>query len=295
MTDSNNGCWYCGRGFSCAEIQWITNLIEAKPELTRHALSKVVCREFKWFRPDGGLKDMSCRVAMLKMHREGLITLPPPRYEYSKGNIRPEITSRSNPEAQICVPAGSLGELRYCIVRSSKDSVLWNELIERYHYLGYTPLAGAQLRYLVYSEEDALLAALGFGAAAWKVAPRDRFIEWSCEQRIKSLHMVVNNARFLILPWINSKNLASRILSGVARSIQEHWKEKYSYEPVLLETFVETGRFQGTCYRAANWIYVGQTQGRGKLDRKHTNSKPVKDIYLYPLDKQFRHLVCSNS
>ncbi len=295
MTNSNNGCWYCGRGFSCAEILWIKNLIGTKPKLTRHALSKAVCREFKWYRFDGGLKDMSCRVAMLKMHREGLITLPPPRYEYSKGNVCPEITSRSNPGAQISVPAGSLGELRFHIVGCSKDSSLWNELIERYHYLGYTPLPGAQLRYLVYSEKDTLLAALGFGAAAWKVAPRDRFIGWSFEQRINNLHMVVNNARFLILPWITSRNLASRILSGVARRIQEHWKEKYGYEPVLLETFVETGRFQGTCYRAANWIYAGQTQGRGKLDRKHTNSKPVKDIYLYPLDKQFRHLVCSNS
>ena len=295
MTNSNNGYCYCGRDFSCTEILWIKNLIETKPELTRRAISTAVCREFKWLRPDGGLKDMSCRVAMLKMHRDGLITLPPPQYNYRRGNVRPKITSRSNPETQISFPAGSLGELRFHIVECSEDSSLWNELIERYHYLGYTPLPGAQLRYLVYSEEDALLAALGFGAAAWKVAPRDRFIGWTPEQRIKNLHMVVNNARFLILPWVTSRNLASRILSGVARCIQKHWEEKYNYDPVLLETFVETGRFHGTCYRAANWIYVGQTQGRGKLDSKHTNSKPVKDIFIYPLDKQFRCLICSNS
>lgn len=294
-TNSNNGYCYCGRDFSCSEILWIKNLIETKPELTRRAISTAVCREFKWLRPDGGLKDMSCRVAMLKMHRDGLITLPPPKYKYRKRNVCPEITSRSNPEAQISVPAGSLGELRFHIVGCSEDSSLWNELIERYHYLGYTPLPGAQLRYLVYSKEDILLAALGFGAAAWKVAPRDRFIGWTPEQRINNLHMVLNNARFLILPWVTSRNLASRILSGVARCIQKHWKDRYNYEPVLLETFVETGRFHGTCYRAANWIYVGQTQGRGKLDRKHNNSKPVKDIFIYPLDKQFRCLICSNS
>ena len=295
MTNSNNGYCYCGRDFSYSEILWIRNLIETKPELTRRAISKAVCREFKWFRADGGLKDMSCRVAMLKMHRDGLITLPPPKYQYSKRNTPLKITFRSNPGARICVPARSLGELKFHIVGGSEDSSLWKELIERYHYLGYTPLPGAQLRYLVYSEEGSLLAALGFGAAAWKVAPRDRFIGWTPEQRINNLHLVVNNARFLILPWITSRNLASRILSGVARCIQKHWEEKYSYKPVLLETFVETGRFSGTCYRAANWIYVGQTQGRGKLDRKHTNSKPVKDIFLYPLDKQFRLLVCTNS
>ena len=145
-------------------------------------------------------------------------------------------------------------EVVFYIIGSSKDSSLWNELIERYRYLGYTPLPGAQFRYLVYSKEDILLAELGFGAAAWKVAPRDRFIGWTPEQQINNLHMVVNNARFLILPWVTSKNLASKILSGVARCIQKHWEEKYSYEPVLLETFVETGRFHGTCYRAVNWI-----------------------------------------
>lgn len=294
-TNSNNGYCYCGRDFSYSEIRWIKNLIETKPELTRRAISRVVCREFRWLRADGGLKDMSCRVALLKMHRDGLITLPPPKYQYRKKNTPLNITFRSNPGAQICVPARSLGELQFHIVGGSEDSSLWNELIERYHYLGYTPLAGAQLRYLVYSEEDTLVAALGFGAAAWKAAPRDRFIGWTPEQRINKLHLVVNNARFLILPWITSRNLASRILSGVARCIQKHWEEKYRYKPVLLETFVETDRFHGTCYRAANWIYVGQTQGRGKLDRKHTNSKPVKDIFLYPLDKQFRLLVCTNS
>jgi len=294
LTKSNNGNCYCGRDFSCSEILWIKNLIETNPELTRRAISTAVCREFEWVRPDGGLKDMSCRVAMLKMHRDGLISLPPPKYTYRKRNVCLEITSRSNPEAQICVPAGSLGELRFHRVGCPEDSSLWNELIERYHYLGYTPLPGAQLRYLVYSEEDILVAALGFGAAAWKVAPRDRFIGWTPEQRMNNLHLVVNNARFLILPWVTSRNLASRILSGVARCIQKHWAEKYNYEPVLLETFVETARFHGTCYRAANWIYVGQTKGRGKLDRKHTNSKPVKDIFIYPLDKQFRCSICSN-
>jgi hypothetical protein len=172
--------------------------------------------------------------------------------------------------------------------------LLWNELIERHHYLRYKPLPGAQLRYLVFSDSH-LLAALGFGASAWKVAPRDRWIGWSAEERSHNLHLVVNNARYLILPWIRSPNLASRILAGVARQLPGDWESRYHYQPVLLETFVERERFQGTCYRAANWIHVGHTQGRGKLDRWTQRLLPVKEIFLYPLRRDFRRRLCSHS
>jgi hypothetical protein len=172
--------------------------------------------------------------------------------------------------------------------------LLWNELIERHHYLRYKPLPGAQLRYLVFSGSH-LLAALGFGASAWKVAPRDRWIGWSAEERRHNLHLVVNNARYLILPWIRSPNLASRILAGVARQLPRDWESRYHYSPVLLETFVERERFQGTCYRAANWMHVGHTQGRGKLDRQGQRLLPVKEIFLYPLRRDFRRRLCSLS
>jgi hypothetical protein len=164
---------------------------------------------------------------------------------------------------------------------------LWNELIERYHYLKYRPLPGAQLRYVVFHDAS-LLAVLGFSAAAWKVAPRDRFIGWNHEQRQRSLHRIVNNARFLILPWVKVRNLASRILAAAARRLPDDWRRRYGYEPVLLETFVDRARFRGTCYLAANWIHAGQTQGRGKLDRQHRGLSTVKHIYLYPLRKDFR-------
>jgi hypothetical protein len=167
------------------------------------------------------------------------------------------------------------------------DSALWNEYIDRYHYLGYTPLPGAQLRYFVKSGTQ-ILALLGFGAAAWKTAPRDSYIDWDAGTRKRNLHLIVNNARFLILPWVRSRNLASKILSMVSRRIVADWQQKYNYEPVLLETFVEKARFQGTCYKAANWIYVGDTQGRGKLDVHNEYKLPVKGIYLYPLRKDFR-------
>jgi hypothetical protein len=169
---------------------------------------------------------------------------------------------------------------------------LYNELVERYHYLGYKPLTGAQMRYLVFGG-DRLLAVLGLGAAAWKVAPRERFIGWDPDQRARNLHLVVNNSRFLILPWITSRNLASRILSGIARRLPQDWRQRYGYSPVLLETFVQQDRFQGTCYRASNWIHVGLTQGRGKLDRKFQRPLPVKHIFLYPLQRNFRLQLCS--
>jgi len=279
---------YCGRLFTSKEIDRIRQLITSDRKLNRVQLSRVVCDEFNWLRPDGRSKEMSCRVAMLRMERDGLITLPPPQKGNGNGKNRPRLTSVSDPKEAISLPAGALGKLLFRPVNTPDDSKLWNELIERHHYLGYKPLPGAQIRYLVFGNSHLLLAALGFGAAAWTVAPRDRFIGWTAQQRKHNLHLVVNNARFLILPWVTSHNLASRILAGIARQLPQDWQERYSYKPVLLETFVEQKRFRGTCYRAANWTHVGQTQGRGKLDRQNRYSLPVKDIFLYPLNKHFR-------
>ena len=285
---------YCGRLFTADEIQRIRSLTTAEPQRNRAQLSREVCDILGWFRPDGRRKDMSCRVAMLRMQRDGLIALPPPQQTNGNGRHRPRFTSASDPEDPISLPAGRLGDLTFLIVAGRESSSLWNEVIERYHYLGYKPLPGAQLRYFVLSGSR-LLAALGFGASAWKVAPRDRFIEWDSEARIQNLHLVVNNARFLILPWVTSRNLASRILSRVAKRLPLDWEKRYGYEPALLETFVDQDRFRGTCYRAANWVHVGDTQGRGKLDRQHRHSLPVKVVFLYPLRRDFRRRLCSPS
>ena len=167
-------------------------------------------------------------------------------------------------------------------VLTRSQSQLWNELIARYHYLGYTPLPGAQYRYLIGYRHD-VLGAIGFGAAAWKMAPRDQWLGWNPATRETNLRFIANNNRFLILPWVKVKNLASKILAMVARRISDDWQQRYGHPLLLLETLVETERFRGSCYRAANWIYVGQTKGRGKLDRRHEHRLPVKDIYLYPL------------
>ena len=164
--------------------------------------------------------------------------------------------------------------------------------MDRYHYLGYTPLPGAQMRYLVTSQRR-VLAVVGFGASAWKAAPRDRFIGWSVAQREARLQLVVNNARFLILPWVQVRNLASTVLARSSRRLPDDWQARYGYRPLLLETFVQSDRFAGTSYRAANWTHVGQTQGRGKLDVHRTHALPRKDIWLYPLRRDFRRRLCA--
>lgn len=226
---------------------------------------------------------MSCRVAFLRMHRDGHISLPAPQKpQYKPGTKR---TLLAEPQPEISKKAGEY-VLELELVGKA-DSALWNEYIDRYHYLGYSPLPGAQLRYFVKSGGQAL-ALLGFGAAAWKTAPRDDYIGWDAETRKQNLHLIVNNARFLILPWVRSKNLGSKILSMVSRRIVSDWLKRYNYSPVLLETFVEKERFLGTCYKAANWIYAGDTQGRGKLDVHNEHKLPVKGIWLYPLKKDFR-------
>lgn len=276
---------YCGRDFSEAELTLIRTLISEDTRRNRAVLSRLTCQALNWLKPDGEVKEMSCRVAMLRMQEDGLIQLPSPR------NLRPQtnilIRVETAPQEPIHLPVHELPRLQLRQVGDRADSRLWNEYIHRYHYLGHKALPGAQLRYWVYAG-NRLVALLGFGAAAWQCAPRDKFIGWTHEQRQKNLHLVVNNARFLILPWVCSENLASKILGLAARQLAGDWQLRYGYRPLLLETFVEKDRFTGACYRAANWHQVGKTQGRGKLGPAGKQSVPIKDIWLYPLGKYFK-------
>ncbi len=277
---------YCGRNFTAAEIEIISSIIATPDHPMRTEISRRVCREIGWYRPNGQLKDMSCRVALLRMQRDGLIRLPPPRNGNGNGNTCIKLGPRSAPGSEL---SGRVDNYRFDIeiVESCQQSQLWNEYIARYHYLGYTPLPGAQIRYLVRTDHK-ILAVLGFGAAAWKMAPRDHWVGWTATQRQCRLPFIANNSRFLILPWVRVKNLASAVLGAVARRIADDWKMRYHHPVYMLETLVETERFAGTCYRAANWLHLGRTQGRGKLDRTHRQALPVKDIYVYPLTKNFR-------
>lgn len=290
MNVSSSQKRYSGRFFSAQEIEQIRELIRAEPRPNRQQLSYQVCERFDWRKDDGSLKDMSCRVALLRMDREGLIELPPPRHRVNPVRSFSRRTARAEPAERLEVPVKSLTDLRLEVVGRG-DSALWNEYIDRYHYLGYKPLPGAQLRYFAYAGQRPV-ALLGFGAAAWQTAPRDEWIGWSHIERQRNLKAVVNNARFLILPWVRVQSLGSKLLSMAARRLADDWAARYRYRPVLLETFVEAGRFAGTCYRAANWSCVGQTQGRGKLGDHRLGQVPIKTVWVYPLSKGFRGQLC---
>lgn len=281
---------YCARHFSAEDIQTIQALIANSPGLQRTALSRTICQGLNWTKPNGELKDMTCRVALLRMQAHGLIELPPSRSPPPQRHPRFLPAPTTDVEPALIAPVHALPALRLQPLSAGPASRLWNEHIARYHYLGYTPLAGSQMRYNVFAGEQ-LLALISFGASAWKLAPREHFIGWNQAQRERNLPLIVNNARFLILPWVHSKGLASKILSLAARQLPTDWFARYRLRPVLLETFVETPRHRGTCYKAANWIHVGQTVGRGKKSTVHQQIIPIKDIWLYPLRMDFRSIL----
>lgn len=279
---------YSGRDFSPAELEWLKDQIASDKTLNRTVLSKRFCEQFHWKKTNGSVKDVSCRVALLRMERDGLLILPALKTRGRPANFPVQRTLFGEPQPERSFKAGTVTlTLEVIDHRSSK---LWNEFIDRYHYLGHQTLPGAQLRYFVLADGE-IIACLGFGASAWKVGPRDSYIGWSVEQREQNLNLVINNARFLILPWIKSYNLGSRILSLVHRSIGSDWERLYSFRPVLLETFVEKQRFSGTVYKAANWNCVGETTGRGKKNRTHRQEKPIKSVWLFPLVKNFRQVL----
>ena len=283
---------YYGRDFTTEEMALLRELIAGPPALNRHALSKEFCRRIGWYKPDGGLKDMMARVTMLAMHRDGRIALPPPKR--SRPQARP-IVFGPDTEAPLVPAPATLDEVRplgmRVVVRGTREGRLWNEFVARYHYLGYKTLVGAQMRYAVHDRDGRPLAMLGFSTAAWKLAPRDDFIGWTPQLREKNLPLVVDNPRFLILPWIRIPNLGSHLLAIIRRRLPEDWTERYGATPVLVETFVETPRYTGAVYRASGWIHVGTTQGRGRYDRDRRFDKPRKDVWLRPLRSNWKQVL----
>ncbi len=243
---------------------------------------------------------MGCKAAMLAFHRQGLIQLPPPRRKAPDlSNPKPPPRSlEGEPKAPITLPVRKLLPLTLEPVVHKSASRLWNEFMDRSHYLDYSIQKGAQQRYFIQSSHGCV-AAISFASPAWKSRDRDNWIGWDQEIRSRNLHYIVNNTRFLILPWVQSRNLASKILSLCARKVPGDWEARYGYRPVLLETFVEQQRFQGTCYKAANWLRIGETTGRGKWEQKGENKVraplSVKDIYVYPLRTDFRAILTETS
>lgn len=280
-----------GRVFSEEDLEDISRLITENPGATRAALSRIVCRALKWSHDDGRIKETRCRVAMLRMHERGLITLPEARRNpQKKTGYTP--TPETDPRPNISAKVKDLLPIEIVIVDSKTRNLSnkWNTYMDRYHYLGFRATSGHQIRYLI-SSQGQDLALFNFSSPAWKVQSRDQLIGWSPEVREKNLKYVINNSRFLILPWVKSKNLASWILGAIKRRVQKDWKIRYGYCPVLMETFVDTERFKGTCYKAANWEVVGKTQGRGKYDRYSKRELSVKELFVTPLQDDWKNIL----
>ncbi len=283
-------CRYYGRDFTAGEMALLRALIAGPPPLNRHMLSKEFCRRIGWFKPDGGLKDMMARVAMLAMHRDGLIALPAPQ---GRQNRPGPIVFGPDTEAPLFPAPTTLDKVRPLdlrpVVRGTRESKLWNEFVARYHYLGYKTLVGAQMRYAVHDRDGWPLAMLGFSTAAWKLAPRDNFIGWTRQTREKNLPLVVDNPRFLILPWIRVDNLGSHILAIMRRRLPGDWTRRYNTTPVLIETFVETPRYTGAMYKAANWMHLGRTRGFARANGRYTEPHGVpKELYARALSRDAR-------
>ena len=277
-----------GRDLLIEDLEVIRE-VAGQPGQTRRSISVAVCERLGWLQPNGRLWDMACRYLLLRLQEKGLLILPPPRMRAGKRRSL-ALTKAAEPQGAVDIPVGQLGPLRCQRVDATPLAQLWNEYIYRYHYLGLGTLVGPHIRYLI-GFEGGWLAAMGFCGAAWALRPRDEWIGWSREQRQQRLHLVVNQARFLILPWVHSKNLASHLLSLSARQLIQDWQYIYSHRPLLLETFVDSRRYAGTSYRAANWVHLGLSQGRGKMDRHTRRELPAKEIYVYPLHRRSRQML----
>lgn len=281
--------WVQGRPIGPAELALIRTLRQAHPPWHRTRLSRELCVRWHWCDGAGRPKDMAARSLLLKLAARGLITLPPPRRPAGVAYPRHPRALVPHDTAPLTEPLHRLLPLATEPVRTRADRQLWATLVAQYHYLGFKRTVGQNLLYLVRDRIGRPLACLLWGAAAWQCASRDQFIGWDAATRARRLPAVVNNRRFLLLPWIQVPHLATQVLARVVQRLPADWKARYGQPVELLESFVDPTRFAGTVYRAANWIEVGGTQGRGRQGpRGHTPVVPPKDVYLYPLHPQFR-------
>ena len=282
---------FCGHVIEQDQINEIAMIVDTFPKLTRTELANTICELFSWKRPTGKLKTVECRQFLERLDARGIIKLPDCQTKYAnRATFSVDKTESSDTQAILSVKIGDLSPIQLSRVKNYAERQLWYEYMDRYHYLGYRLPFGAQLRYFIQSGMSrTLLGCLQFSSPAWKIAARDRWIGWRDEERKRNLQKIINNSRFLIFPWVRVKNLASSVLSAAVKTVPADWRECYGYRPVLMETLVDQNRFKGTCYKAANWVCVGQTTGRGRMDRQNKRKgMAVKDIYLYPLSKRFR-------
>jgi len=263
---------FCGKIVSDDQIKLIQELSEDFWGISRTELASTTCELLEWKRPNGTLKTVECRQFLEEMEARSLIRLPKPRRRKPKGSkTRTRRTARGEEGTPLSGSVKNVKHVELILVEKAEDRELWKELVDRYHYLGFKVPFGACLRYLVKVKEpeERVVGCLQFSSPAWRVGVRDAWIGWDESLREERLQSIVQNSRFLILPWCKVKNLASHVLSLTSSKLALDWEKAFSVRPLLLETFVDHERFKGTCYRAANWIYLGETRGRGRMDRKH--------------------------
>ena len=282
---------YRGKVVTSEDIAFINQLIGNNPGASRWALSKKLCLAWNWVQPNGVLKDMVCRGLMLELHRAGHIRLPA-----KKRHVANPFVNRKRPgkvtidQTPIDAKLSKIKPLEFRQVRRTVSEKLFNSLIEQYHYLKYCHPVGEQLKYIVYFQQRPI-ACLAWSSAPRHIGCRDRFIGWSAHSRKKHIHLMAYNTRFLILPWVYIRFCASHILGRMAKVISKDWQSIYNHPIYFLETFVDKERFAGTCYQAANWIYLGDTTGRGKNDQTKKANRSIKAVWGYPLVKHFRSLL----
>ena len=280
---------------SDADIELIRTLMAAHPAWGRSLLSVELCRLWDWRNAQGRLKDMAARTLLLKLERAGHIQLPPRQRSSPNASRNRRIPAAPAPSEPIHAALRNLQPLRVNIVApGSDDARLFDGLLAHEHYLGHRTTVGENLRYLVQDRQGRTVACVLFGSAAWKCADRDTFIGWDRAARKHNLQHMTNNTRFLIPSWVQVPHLASHVLGLIARRICSDWQAKYGHPVYAMETFVDRSRFKGTCYRAANWIRLGATQGRTRNDRAHSIKASIKDVYVYPLSKHFRQELCDD-
>lgn len=282
---------YRGRIVTLEDVQFIRALIAAHPGTSRRTLSKKLCEAWEWRQANGALRDMVCRGLLLMLERAGVIELPP--VSYKRHN---PLAQRTRPEPVLLDQTPIEGKLhdldpiQFQQVRRTPDEPLFNSLMEHHHYLGYEQPVGEHLKYLAWAGTRPI-ACLAWSSAPRHIGSRDRYIGWSREARRRNIRLIAYNTRFLILPWVRVPHLASHLLGGMAARVSADWQRMYGHPIYFLETFVDTERFRGTCYRAANWVWLGRTTGRGKNDHTNRVNRSIKDVLGYPLHRHFRQLL----
>jgi hypothetical protein len=257
------------RTITTNDLKFIQAVVHEHWDKGRTHISRILCQKWNWFQPSGRLKDMACREVLLTLHRKNLLDYPPPinkTYNHKRTGPKKIIIS----EDPITCHVKELEPVTVKMVRHTKLEPLYDSLVEQYHYLGYVQIVGNHLKYMAFAG-DAPVACIGWGSAAWAVQSREKFVGWSKNEKNKNLHFIANNTRYLVLPWVTVKCLASKVLALNIKRISSDWLQVYNYPLYMLETFVEQDRFKGTCYKASNWIRVGQTKGTSKKDFLHTS------------------------